>query len=53
MSLREVSTQHMLRVLDRCGWVIDGPNGAAHSLGLKPSTLRSRMKKLGLERRAT
>jgi transcriptional regulator with GAF, ATPase, and Fis domain len=31
--------------------VIDGPAGAARHLGINPSTLRSRMKKLGIGRR--
>jgi hypothetical protein len=34
-----------------CAWVIEGPNGAARLLGLQPSTLRSRLKKLGLQQR--
>ena len=33
------------------GGVVDGPSGAAVLLGLKPSTLRSRMKRLGVHRR--
>ena len=41
---------HVLAVLERTGWVIDGPRGAAKLLGLHPNTLRSRMKKLGIER---
>ena len=48
-SLEEVSKQHMMFVLERCGWVIEGPRGAARLLGLQPSTLRSRLKKLGLQ----
>ena len=32
------------------GWKIKGDNNAASRLGLKPSTLRARMKKLGIER---
>lgn len=48
-SLEEVSRQHILLILKRCGWVIDGPRGAARLLGLQPSTLRSRLKKLGLQ----
>src|SRR6185369_11964425 len=52
-SLDEVRKQHMLRALERCDWVIEGPNGAAHLLGLQPSTLRSRLKKLGLQQRPT
>ncbi|MGH7786208.1 MAG: sigma-54-dependent Fis family transcriptional regulator [Candidatus Binatia bacterium] len=48
-SLAEVSKQHILGVLERCEWVIEGPRGAARELGLQPSTLRSRLKKLGLQ----
>jgi transcriptional regulator with GAF, ATPase, and Fis domain len=49
-ALEEVARQHMLQVLERCGWVIDGEGGAARILGLSPSTLRSRLKRLGLQR---
>jgi transcriptional regulator with GAF, ATPase, and Fis domain len=49
-SLEDVSRRHIRLVLERCGWAIDGPRGAAHLLGLHPSTLRSRLKKLGLRR---
>jgi transcriptional regulator with GAF, ATPase, and Fis domain len=48
--LEEVTRQHVLLVLERCGGVIDGPQGAAKALGLSTSTLRSRMKKLGIAR---
>jgi transcriptional regulator with GAF, ATPase, and Fis domain len=50
VSLDEVAKEHIRRVLDACGWQIDGQHGAAASLGLRPSTLRSRMKKLGLHK---
>ena len=50
-SLDDVSKQHILSVLERCGGVIEGPRGAAYLLGLQPSTLRSRLKKLGLQPR--
>jgi formate hydrogenlyase transcriptional activator len=50
VTLASVSTQHLRAVLERCAWVIEGPDGAARALGLRPSTLRSRMKKLGLQR---
>jgi transcriptional regulator of acetoin/glycerol metabolism len=46
----EMARQHLLHTLDDCGGVIEGPHGAAARLGLKPATLRSRMKKLGLVR---
>ena len=40
--------EHILRALQRSSWHIKGPNGAAAALGLKPPTLYSRMKKLGI-----
>ena len=39
--------------LDACGWQVAGPKGAAARLGMKPSTLASRIKALGLERPAS
>jgi formate hydrogenlyase transcriptional activator len=42
---------HMLAALERTGWVVEGPKGAARILGLHPNTLRSRMAKLGITRR--
>jgi len=50
--LDEVEREHILRVLDRCGWRINGDGNAAAVLGLEPSTLRSRMQKLGIRRPA-
>lgn len=41
----------ILRALENSGWRIKGPKGAARVLGLNPSTLYSRMKKLGLRPR--
>lgn len=49
-SFDEMARQHLLRTLEECGGVIEGPRGAAAILGLKPATLRSRLKKLGIER---
>jgi transcriptional regulator with GAF, ATPase, and Fis domain len=49
-TLADAARQHILGVLARTGWVVDGPRGAAEVLGLHPSTLRSRMKKLGIRR---
>ena len=40
----------LLRVLQETGWRIDGPSGAAAILNLHPSTLRFRIKKLGIRR---
>jgi len=45
-----VEREHILRVLERCGWRISGPGNAAVVLGLEPSTLRSRMDKLDIRR---
>jgi transcriptional regulator with GAF, ATPase, and Fis domain len=48
--LTDVERAHILRVLRANGWRIEGPRGAASALGLRPSTLRSRMRKLGIRR---
>jgi transcriptional regulator with GAF, ATPase, and Fis domain len=48
--LEELEKRHILAVLERTRWVIEGPDGAAQLLGLNPSTTRSRMKKLGIKR---
>lgn len=50
--LDEVERDHILRVIDRCHGKINGRGHAAETLGLHPNTLRSRMKKLGIRRRA-
>ena len=50
VTLAELERRHTQEALERCGWVIEGPRGAAQLLGLHPNTLRSRMKKLGLRR---
>ena len=49
-SLEQVEKHHILEVLTQTKWVIEGANGAARILDLHPNTLRSRMKKLGLDR---
>jgi formate hydrogenlyase transcriptional activator len=48
--LVDVERAHILRVLHSRGWKIEGARGAAVALGLKPSTLRSRLRKLGVSR---
>lgn len=47
-TLDEAEREHILRALEATGWRIEGPKGAASMLKLHPSTLRFRMKKLGL-----
>ena len=49
-TLEEVEREHILRVLGLTSWRIEGDAGAARVLGLKPSTLRSRLRKLGIRR---
>jgi formate hydrogenlyase transcriptional activator len=50
-SLENAEREHILRVLRETGGVISGPNGAAHRLGLKRSTLQSKMDRLGIRRK--
>jgi formate hydrogenlyase transcriptional activator len=50
-TLEELERQHILRTLHETHWVVAGPHGAARRLGLKRSTLQSRMYKLGIVRR--
>lgn len=50
-TLEEVERDYILRTLENTGWRIEGPHGAAKILGLNPSTLRTRMIKLGIQRR--
>jgi transcriptional regulator with GAF, ATPase, and Fis domain len=45
-----MAREHVRGVLERCAWRINGPGGAAEILAVHPNTLRSRMKRLGLER---
>jgi formate hydrogenlyase transcriptional activator len=51
-SLLEVERRHIESVLAQAAWVIEGDRGAAKILNLRPNTLRSRMKKLGIQRPA-
>jgi formate hydrogenlyase transcriptional activator len=50
LSLNRVEKRHILEVLEKTQWVIEGNRGAARILGLHPNTLRSRMKRLGINR---
>ncbi len=49
-TLVDVERRHIVHVLEDCRWRIEGSGGSAQILGLKPSTLRSRMLKLGIAR---
>ncbi len=50
MSMEEMEREHITQVLLSTGWRVSGKNGASRILGMKDSTLRSRMKKLGIDR---
>jgi len=49
-TLEEAERIHLLSVLKQTGWRLSGPRGAAGILGLKRTTLQSKMKKLGIVR---
>ena len=49
-ALSDMEREHILKVLEKTGGKIEGENGAAAVLGLNPSTLRSRIKKLEIKR---
>jgi len=49
-TLVAVQREHILQVLNATRWVIEGERGAAVRLGMKPATLRFRMKKFGISR---
>lgn len=52
MTLEGCKHRHILKVFETVQWRIKGKGGAAELLGLKPSTLHFRMKKLGIQRPA-
>ncbi len=51
-ALAELEQSHILQVLHKTAWRIEGKNGAAKLLGINPSTLRARMRKHGIHRHA-
>jgi transcriptional regulator with GAF, ATPase, and Fis domain len=52
LSLEDAERHHILGVLEKSGWRLSGPGGAAEILKLKRTTLQSKMKKLGIQRSA-
>jgi transcriptional regulator with GAF, ATPase, and Fis domain len=50
VTLRANERKHILWALDKTGWKVRGPGGAAELLDIPPSTLAFRMKKLGIQR---
>jgi len=49
-SLEEVEREYIMHILEHTSWRIEGPRGAAKLLGMNPSTLRTRMIKLGIHK---
>ncbi len=49
-TLEQAEREHILKVLSDAGWVIGGSSGAAAKLGMKRTTLQSKMQKLGISR---
>ena len=50
LSLEELERHHIIQVLKSTGWRVKGKNGAAEILKLKPTTLYSKIKRLGIKR---
>ena len=50
LTLDDTQRSHILAVLQKTGWRVSGKNGAAAILGLKPTTLESKMARLGIKR---
>jgi transcriptional regulator with GAF, ATPase, and Fis domain len=48
--LEDIERDHIVKTLKQAAWRIKGNKGGAALLGINPSTLRSRMKKLGIKR---
>lgn len=49
-NLNEVEKAHILKILNSTFWRVRGPGGAAELLGMKPTTLESKMARLGIKR---
>ncbi|MFH1487502.1 MAG: sigma 54-interacting transcriptional regulator, partial [Pseudomonadota bacterium] len=51
LTMRDMERSHIVATLEKCGWKVSGDGGAAGSLDLKPQTLYSKMRRLGIHRR--
>ena len=51
LTLRAAERDHILKALEATNWVLAGPRGAAARLGMKRTTLQSKMRKLGIKKR--
>lgn len=52
-TLEALEREHIVKVLEMTGWRVSGKQGGAEVLGLKPTTLAARMKKLGIKRKSS
>lgn len=50
LKLEDVVRNHIVQVLENSGWRVKGKNGAAEMLGIKPTTLYSKINRLGIKR---
>ena len=50
-SMAQQEKEHIISILAHCNWKLNGKGGAAELLEMNSSTLRSRMKKLGIDKR--
>jgi transcriptional regulator with GAF, ATPase, and Fis domain len=48
--MQALERDNLLRALEACNWKVSGSRGAARMLGMKPTTLSSRLKAMGIER---
>jgi transcriptional regulator with GAF, ATPase, and Fis domain len=53
MKLEDMEKDHIIQVLESANWRIDGKGGAAEKIGLKRTTLNSKMKKYGIKRQTS
>jgi transcriptional regulator with GAF, ATPase, and Fis domain len=51
LMLDELEREHIIKTLELTGWRVSGERGAAKLLGMKPTTLDARMKKLGIKKK--
>jgi transcriptional regulator with GAF, ATPase, and Fis domain len=49
-TLEDIEREHIIKTLEATNWRISGPKGAAKLLGLKPTTLDSKIEKLGIKK---
>jgi len=49
-TLEDAEREHIVRALEQSNWIVGGPQGAAARLGMKRTTLQSKMQKLGITR---